>query len=246
MPRVPDLARRAELAARAFEVLRTRGVQTSMRELADALGIKRPTLYFYFPDLGAVFESVLDNMYRELGAAVVERTRTVAHPLDRLRAVVDATLAFHRERPQLISGLFQLWAIGGRDFASVLDRERRLVVAARDALVADLRAGIARREVRACDPARIVDLVLAVADGVLVHHVLGIARDDVIEELAARVLDPLRPTPHERDLHDQATPDDPPGGDPSRDGRAARAPGRPRRGAAVRVLSRDARARPRR
>ena len=64
MPRRPDLARRAELARAAFEVLRTRGMQTSMRELADALGVKRPTLYFYFPDLGAVFETVLDQTYR--------------------------------------------------------------------------------------------------------------------------------------------------------------------------------------
>ena len=36
--------------------------------------------------------------------------------------------------------------------------------------------------------------MLAVVDGVLVHHVLGIARaDDVIEEMAARILEPLRP-----------------------------------------------------
>ena len=193
MPRRPDLHRRAELARAAFDVLRTRGMLTSMRELADALGVKRPTLYFYFPDLGAVFETVLDQMYQALAELVVARVSAVTHPLDRLRAVVDATLAFHRERPQLIGGLFQLWAIGGRDLSVVLDRERRIVVAARDALVADLRAGIANKEVIACDPERIVDLVLAVVDGVLVHHVLGIARaDDVIEELSLRILEPLR------------------------------------------------------
>jgi AcrR family transcriptional regulator len=193
MPRRPDVARRQELARAAFEVLRARGVQTSMRELADALGLKRPTLYFYFPDLGAVFESVLDDTYRALAESVIARTRAVDHPLDRLRAVVDATIAFHRERPQLIGGLFQLWAVGGRDFASVLDRERRVVVAARDALVADLRAGIARHEVEKCDAERVVDLVLAIVDGVLVHHVLGIARaDSVMTELAERVIEPLR------------------------------------------------------
>jgi hypothetical protein len=60
-------------------------------------------------------------------------------------------------------------------------------------MVADLRAGIARREVKACDPERVVDLVLAVLDGVLVHQVLGIARPDgITEELAARVIEPLR------------------------------------------------------
>jgi AcrR family transcriptional regulator len=194
MPRRPDLARRSELARAAFEVLRVRGMQTSMRELADALGVKRPTLYFYFPDLGSVFETVLDQTYQAHAELVISKIRNLDHPLDRLRAVVDTTIAFHRERPQLIGGLFQLWAVGGRDFQALLDRERRIVVAARDALVADLRAGIARKDVRPCDPDRVVDLVLAVVDGVLVHHVLGIARPDgVIEELADRIIEPLRP-----------------------------------------------------
>ena len=193
MARRPDLARRAELAQAAFDVLRARGVNTSMRELADALGVKRPTLYFYFPDLGAVFETVLDDMYRALAEHVLAEMRGHDHPLDRLRAVVDATISFHRERPQLIGGLFQLWAVGGRDFTTILDRERRVVMTARDALVADLRAGIARREVKQCDPERVVELVLAALDGVLVHHVLGIARADaVIEDLAERVIEPLR------------------------------------------------------
>ena len=194
MPRRPDLARRAELAAAAFEVLRTRGVQTSMRELADALGVKRPTLYFYFPDLGSVFESVLDQMYQQLAAVVVARVRAESHPLDRLRAVVEATIEFHRERPQLISGLLQLWSVAGRDFASVLDRERRIGETSRAALVADLRAGVARKEVLPCDPEHVVGLVLAIVSGVLVHQVLGIARPDgVIEEMAARIIEPLRP-----------------------------------------------------
>src|SRR5262245_21364494 len=114
MPRRPDLPRRAQLARAAFEVLRARGMQISMRELADALGVKRPTLYFYFPDLHAVFESVIDQMYRALAEAVIARMQAVEHPLDRLAAVGEATLAFHRERPHLIGGLFQLWAIGGR------------------------------------------------------------------------------------------------------------------------------------
>jgi TetR/AcrR family transcriptional regulator len=193
MPRRPDLARRAELARAALDVLRTRGMQTSMRELADALGIKRPTLYFYFPDLGAVVESVLDQLYQTLTETVVARVREHDHPIDRLRAVIDATLAFHRERPQLVAGLLQLWALGGRDLSAVLERERCGVLAARDALVADLRAGIARKEVRPCEPERIVDLVLAFVEGAVVHHVLGIARsDDTTDELARRVLEPLR------------------------------------------------------
>jgi AcrR family transcriptional regulator len=194
MPRRPDLARRAELANAAFDVLRTRGVGTSMSELADALGVKRPTLYFYFPDVGAVFESVLEQTYQMHLELVVAKMRTLDHPLDRLKALVEVTVAFHRERPHLIGGLFQLWAVGGRDLASVLEKGRKMVTASRDALVADLRGGIARKEVLPCDPDKIVDMVLAVLDGVLVHHVLGIARPEgVMDELIDRVIEPLRP-----------------------------------------------------
>jgi len=194
MTRRPDTARRSELARAAFEVLRARGMTISMRELADALGLKRPTLYFYFKDTGAVFEHVLDETYGQLATAMAHRIAKAERPLDRLRAVVDATLAFHRERPQLLAALIQLWAVGGRDLASVVERERTLVRGVRDGLVADLRAGIARREVRACDAQRTVDLVLAVVSGALVHHVLGLANtDDVLAELSARVIDPLDP-----------------------------------------------------
>ena len=193
MPRRPDLARRTELAAAAFEILRTRGVQTSMRELADGLGVKRPTLYFYFPDLNSIFETVLDQTYQQLAQTVIARTKAVEHPIDRLRTMVDATLQFHRDRPQLIGGLVQLWAVGGRDMQALLDRERRVVSAVRDMLVGELRNAIAQKLVKPCNPEHVIDLVLAVVDGVLVHHVLGIARPDgVIQELADRVLEPLR------------------------------------------------------
>jgi AcrR family transcriptional regulator len=196
MPRRPDLTRRAELAAAAFEVLRTRGVQTSMRELADALGVKRPTLYFYFPDLGSVLETVLDQVYRDLGEVVLARVKSVDHPLDRLNAVVDATVDFHRQRPQLISGILQLWSVGGRNIGPLIDRERRIVAASRDALIADVRAGIARKQVLPCDAERVVDLVLTVVSGALVHQVLGVLRSDgALEELAARIIEPLRPQP---------------------------------------------------
>jgi AcrR family transcriptional regulator len=194
MPRRPDLARRAELANAAFEVLRARGVGTSMSELADALGVKRPTLYFYFPDVGAVFNTVLEQTYQAHAELVIAKMRTLDHPLDRLQALVEVTVAFHKERPHLIGGLFQLWAVGGRDLTSVMEKGRKMVTASRDALVADLRGGVARKEVLPCDPDKIVDLVLAVLDGVLVHHVLGIARPDgVMEELVERVIEPLRP-----------------------------------------------------
>jgi AcrR family transcriptional regulator len=199
MPRRPDLARRASLARNAVDVLRARGLQTPMRTLAGALGVKRPTLYFYFPDLGSIFDTAVENADQSVGEAVLARTRESSHgphlpshPVDRLRVVIEATLALHRERPELVAGLVLRWALGGEGSTAV-ERCRRALQAARDGLVADLRAGIARREVRPCDAERIVDLVLTWVEGALLQQVLGFPRgDDGGDELVRRVLEPLR------------------------------------------------------
>jgi AcrR family transcriptional regulator len=199
MPRRPDLARRASLARSAVDVLRARGLQTPMRTLAGTLGVKRPTLYFYFPDLGAVFDTALENADAAVGEAVLARMREPSHvqhlpshPVDRLRAVIEATLALHRERPQLVAGLVLRWALGG-EVSTAVERCRRALQAARDDLVTALRSGIARREVRPCDPERIVDLVLTWVEGAVLQQVLGLARsDDAGDELVRRVLEPLR------------------------------------------------------
>ena len=68
--------------------------------------------------------------------------------------------------------------------------------AVRDALVAELRNREPQKLVSRATPSTWSISVLAVVDGVLVHHVLGIARPDgVIAELAERVLEPLRIAP---------------------------------------------------
>ena len=60
MARRPDPNRKAELARAAFAALRERGVVgTTMSEVALALGMKRPALYYHFKDLGELFDAVL-------------------------------------------------------------------------------------------------------------------------------------------------------------------------------------------
>ena len=172
-----------------------------MRDLAGALGVKRPTLYFYFPDHGAVLDAAAEPADRALAEAVLAASGNVRraavhpppmHPIDRVCAVIEATQACAAERPQLVAALVQRWALGGAP-SPVLERMRRALAAARDELIADLRTGIARREVRPCDPEQIIDLVLTCLGGAAMQHALGVPhRDDLGDELVRRVLEPLR------------------------------------------------------
>jgi len=194
MPRPPDLARRAQLAARAFEVIRARGVhRTTMSDLAAALGIKRPTLYFYFKDLGAVFEAVLDETQRLYLAHITAHAAVAGHPLDLLAIVMRATIEFHQGKRDRIVLLFQLWAVGGADPDRVLARNRELIDPMRALLVKQIEAGVTRGQIAACDPAQLVELTLAVLDGALVHEVTRSSSAlPIIDEFERRVLAPLR------------------------------------------------------
>ncbi|MCC6995654.1 MAG: TetR/AcrR family transcriptional regulator [Deltaproteobacteria bacterium] len=198
MARKPDMARRAALAAQAFEAIRARGVhQTSMSDLALALGIKRPTLYFYFRDLGEIFEAVLDETNRRMVAFVAGRLADAQHPLDVLEALVRAQLDFHQGRRDVLILLFQLWAVAGsRDPERILERGRAYLAPVRAGLVARLQDGIAAGQVAPCHPEQVVDLALAVADGALVQHLTrGADVSTIVAGLHDHVLAPLRRRP---------------------------------------------------
>ena len=220
-----------------------------MRELADALGVKRPTLYFYFPDLGAVFEPCSTDVRgaRDSGA---RRMRGRAHPLDRLRArdrhddrlPPRAAAADRRACP----------AVGGRR-ARRRERDRararRRCVAARDVLVGELGAGIAR-EARCGRASRSASSTPCSRRSTACSSTTCSASrgpSGVIEELAdAR----HRTVAHAARAETTMTNRNRCGWlacrGPRRHGRAARAARRRRRGAPARVLPRAARARARR
>ncbi len=193
MARKLDLVRRAELATRAVAALRARGVhRCTMSDLAIALGLKRPTLYFYFRDLGAVFEVAFEDAQRRYLEFVARRIDGVDHPIETLIAIARATAEYQSGQREQVLLLLQLWAVGGSDPERVLARGRELVDPLRVALVARVAEGVARGTVAPCDPARVVDLVLATLDGTMTAQVVRrAAPGPVVEELIARVLEPL-------------------------------------------------------
>lgn len=193
MARPVDTQRRAELARRALEVLRQRGLgRTTMSELAAALGVKRPTLYFYFRDLTGLLYAAIEDVYRDYFTMVTARVGGIEHPIAALGELARATVEFNRGRRDLVLVLFQLWAAGDAEPEELLRRTRAVNAPLRAELVARVKAGVERKVVARCDPERVVDLVLAVLDGALVQEVTrGASGAAVVDELWARVLAPL-------------------------------------------------------
>ena len=196
MPRRPDMNRRAEIADRALQVVLERGVhKTTMSDIARALEMKRPALYWYFSDLGAVFEAALGSLQQQVLRYVVDRVAQESHPIDQLYVALAAVVEFYQDKRALLIGLFQLWAVTSThgDPESAIAQERELVEAPRGFLIALVAQGIAEGQVRPCVPEALVDTVLTLIGGAQVQRVTRDADlTPVLHFVREQLLEPLR------------------------------------------------------
>lgn len=198
MARPTNNDRKLEIALGAFEVIRERGAhRTTMSDIAAALEMKRPTLYFHFPNLSAIFEAVLEHTLAELQALRQSQMAGISHPIDLIDAHIGAVRDYFAERQDFIVVMFQLWAAGsepGPD--SVFRRTSAHFDALREGTAELLRQGIEAGFVAPCDPDVLVDLVGAFVDGCLVHGIArGIDTGPMHDLFRAQVLTPLRRHP---------------------------------------------------
>lgn len=199
MARPVDHARRAELALRSLDFVRSQGMRrVTMSELATALDVNRPALYWYFKNLGEVFEAVL--------AVILERQRDFLmagmaevgdDPLAMVEAWMRGVCGFYAEDPQLLAVLVQFWAMGAPDQPQrVLETTRDYAQSLQEAAVLLLTEAITAGQVRACDVPVLIGLCAGVLDGLLIQQVRqGTDPLPALNLFCRSVLDPLRATP---------------------------------------------------
>lgn len=201
MARPVDQERRREIAVAALDVLRTQGLQqATMSGLAKALGLKRPTLYFYFPSIPDLFVALFEILREEEVAFVASRMAGVADPIDALRAYLRAEYDFMTSRglDDVMLLMASFWASGSDDHRA---RFRELVLKdlkpVRGMFVALLEHGVKTGALHPFDAESLVDTIMALQDGLLVQ---GGVRDDLDVErihafIVAHLLEPLRVAP---------------------------------------------------
>ena len=107
MARPTEHEKRSQLAEKAVEVLEREGLEISTTRLAEALGVKRPTLLYHFPSLGELVEQALRDLLLEQAAYVAGRVAEVEHPLDKLATQLEAVAEFHHGREARVVFLSQ-------------------------------------------------------------------------------------------------------------------------------------------
>ncbi len=197
-PTEPD--KRLDLARRGADVLARQGLGISAAELADALGVKRPTLLYHFPTFGHLVETALVDVLGEQALFVVAEVEKHTHPIDRLYAQLRAVHRFHEGREARIFFLTQAVAsTGGARVAEILERANAVFESFRRAAADRVRAGVREGHVAPCDPDALVSTVRALIDGLMIQRVtsglaLAPAHDFVWKHLLAPLkLDPAKP-----------------------------------------------------
>ena len=164
---------RATILAEARTIFARQGyAETSLREIAEAVGIKTPSLYAHFASK--------DALYAEVYAAVVidhtayfddlARRGEALAPLERLQHLLGGIEAYYRDRPDLAE--FSLRAAvteygpGGEQLRQIfLDSESTLAAAVRQTY----RDGVEASAFAAGDADGFTALVLVIMDGLFLQ-----------------------------------------------------------------------------
>lgn len=197
MARPPEPEKRRDLARRGAEILQREGLELPVARLADALGVKRPTLLYHFPTVGHLLEAALQDLLTEQAAYVLAELEGEDDPLRRLDRQIRAVHAFHAGREARVVFLTQaIAATGGARLPTIVAAADAVFEAHRRAAAGRLREGIAAGTVAPCDADAVVDLVRAVTDGLMVQRVVtGRPLGPVHDLLRDRLLEPLRAAP---------------------------------------------------
>ncbi len=186
--------KRNDLADAAVEVLQRDGVDVSMAALADALGVKRPTLLYHFPTKAHIVERALEGLLTEQAAFVMQRVSDHDHPIDRLYAQLRAVHEFHHGREARVVFLSQaIAATSGVRVSEIINVGNRVFEAHRHAATELLRRGIEEGTVVPCDPEAVIAVVRALVDGLMVQRVMtGLDLGPIHQFVWDHVLCPLK------------------------------------------------------
>jgi len=97
-PEESEVAR--HIARTASRLFARRGYEaTSIREIVEAAGVAKPTLYYYYGSKEGLAKAVLVDPLATLSERLGEIVRTVADPVQALEDVLEAHFAFCRDDP---------------------------------------------------------------------------------------------------------------------------------------------------
>ena len=119
---------------------------TSLQDVAKAVGLSRPALYYYFPSKNALLEAMVEDV-TVVGARMLAEIRDDRdlEPEERLRRAVEGLVLWGLDRPTRFKVIDRSEELLPPDISEVHEKAKRQVLHAMIALIADgIEAGILR------------------------------------------------------------------------------------------------------
>lgn len=152
--------REDQLVGIATELFASKGYDgTSLRDIADAAGITKAALYYWFPEKEALFVRVVENRMGSLIRQVSLAIEQAADPIAKIRAFLQASA-------EQMDANRSAWVTSSINFWSNFDAaQREILLAQRDRFEQLLRQcvadAVAQGLLRPVDPALVTRLLLS-------------------------------------------------------------------------------------
>lgn len=194
MARTKDHEKRTALALEAIEILEREGTSITVGDLAEKIGIKRPTLLYHFPTYTSIAEEAIKHYLIAAQQYVNKRLVAYPHPIDRLYQHALAVAEYQRGKESRFLFLTQVIAsTAGPRAPMVAQATAFFFEAHHTSMVKKLEEGITQGLVAPCNPTTVVLLVRAMIDGLMIQRVATkINTAPVYELLWDTFLAPLR------------------------------------------------------
>jgi len=143
--------RKAQLLENARVVFSNKGYhKTSISDIINKSGVARGTFYLYFENKRQVFESVLDELFRDIGDCIktIQLGKGHASPIDQLRNNVRSVIALLLSNPETTDLLLKHAFGVDPEFDEKLNQFYNRLA---ERLESSLQLGIAMGLLRKCD-----------------------------------------------------------------------------------------------
>ncbi|HOG51785.1 MAG TPA: TetR/AcrR family transcriptional regulator [Lentisphaeria bacterium] len=173
---VDHAERQKEIMRKALHLFGQNGYpDVTYRQIADACGLSRTSLYKYFTNKREIFDSALQHLVLSLGEEfrATVRSNPTLSATDKLQMVLQLAIDLMLRKPDLLQTILEYILALHRQSEPVAQKIRRHTVAFRRTLINLIREGVSKGEFAPVDAALASDHIYALMESAAIRIMLS-------------------------------------------------------------------------
>ncbi len=144
--------------------------RTSMRAIAEAAGVSKPAIYYYFPNKDALFEEMLAAAQEQIQETLEKIQSSTLGTIEKLTDIAVSRFAMYQEHPELSKFLTDMavWNIKKKIMLNFLKKHQGFHTVVSDIMTEGIEPGLFRSDL---DPAVAATMFLGGLNMYMVTHI---------------------------------------------------------------------------